>query len=146
MKYFKVIFITIVILLTSGSCQKSSHNIEKRYLIEAIEQTDIGDNMRWIVVLPGLGCTGCIQEAEAFMKDNIENGEILFVLTKISSLKILQQKIGVQIKDYTNVVVDMENKFDVRTENKIYPCIVHLKNGKRIFAQSSYSFSARVFF
>jgi|BioPla2DNA2_1021312.scaffolds.fasta_scaffold03320_12 hypothetical protein len=129
MKYFNIFFI-IVILLITGSCQKKAHKIEKNNIIKAMEQMDVGDNVSWIVILPGLGCTGCIQEAEVFMKDHINNEEILFVLTKISSLKILQQKMGIQIKDYQNVIIDAGNEFDVRTENNIYPCIVQLKTGK----------------
>jgi hypothetical protein len=77
-----------------------------------------------------LGCHGCIQEAEVFMKDNVEKPDILFVLTNISSLKILQQKIGVQIKDYPNVYVDWENAFSIPTDNSIYPCIIRIENRK----------------
>lgn len=117
-------------LTLTGSCKKSAYKMEKDNITKAIEQTKLDDNVRWMVILPGLGCNGCIQEAEAFMKEHIADGEILFVLTNISSLKILQQKIGVQIKDCPNVVIDTENEFDVKTDNSIYPCIVELRNGK----------------
>jgi len=55
---------------------------------------------------------------------------ILFVLTNISSLKILQQKIGIQIKNCPNVYIDRENIFDVHTDNSFYPCIARIENGK----------------
>ncbi len=74
---------------------------------------DITDNYQWIVILPGTGCHGCIQDGEFFMKKNIGNNKVLFILTKISSLKILQQKLGLQIKDHSNIYIDKENIFDM---------------------------------
>lgn len=87
-------------------------------------------DFQWIVILPGLGCHGCIQEAEAFMREYIGNTEILFVLTKISSLKILQQKTGIKIEKQTNIYIDREDNFSLPSNNSIYPCIIHLKDGK----------------
>lgn len=126
--YFTVII--ILILSLSVACKKNEKDIEQEHLSSAIDKIDVDNNVNWIVVLPGLGCHGCIQVAEAFMKDNIENKEILFVLTKISSLKILQQKIGVQVKEHPNVYIDREDIFAIPTDNSHYPCIIRLKNKK----------------
>ena len=42
-----------------------------------------------IVVIPNVGCGGCISESEAFLKRNTSDS-IFFVLTTISSLKALR--------------------------------------------------------
>ena len=80
--------------------------------------------------MPGLGCNGCIQEAEAFMKTHVTDKRILFVLTNLSSLKILQLKIGIKIDEHDNILVDKNGLFEITTNNRIYPCIIEMKEGK----------------
>lgn len=112
------------------SCKGGSEKVEKDFLTNTLEQLKIDQAYEWVVILPGLGCHGCIQEGEFFMKKNISNTKILFVLTNISSLKILQQKIGIKINDHHNIFVDRDNRFKLPTENAIYPCIIQVKNGE----------------
>jgi thioredoxin-related protein len=112
------------------TCQQSPEKVEKNVFENAINQININDQYQWLVILPGLGCHGCIQEAEDFMRNHIEDERILFVLTKISSLKILQQKIEVRISEHSNIFVDKENLFQLPTNNAIYPCVIQMKNGK----------------
>jgi len=125
-------FVSILLILNSG-CKQSQGKIETEIYNNAIEQIKADSKYRWIVVLPGLGCHGCIQEAEVFMKNNINDERILFVLTKISSLKILQQKTGVRIDEHSNIFVDRQNLFNIPTNNSIYPCVIHLNNGRVFF-------------
>ena len=124
--------VTALILLTLSltCCQQRTEKIEEKYLNKAIKEANVDSNYQWLVILPGLGCHGCMQEAEYFMTRYIGNEHILFVLTNISSLKILQQKIEVRIDEHTNIYVDRENLFDIHTNNRIYPCVVQLKDGK----------------
>jgi len=126
------LFVSMILI---AGCQQYSIKIEIETYNKAIEQTEIDSQYQWIVVLPGLGCNGCIQEAEAFMKNHIKDERILFVLTKISSLKILQQKIDIRIDEHTNIFVDRANLFNIPTNNKIYPCVIQLRNGK-VFTHS----------
>jgi hypothetical protein len=112
------------------SCHKSPEKVERDFLNKVIERIDAGHEYQWIVILPGLGCHGYIQKAEVFMQRYIEDRRILFVLTKISSLKILQQKTDVRIDEYPNICVDREKQFEIPTDNRIYPCVVYMKNGK----------------
>jgi hypothetical protein len=119
-------------ILTVGfiSCGQNVEKAEKKFLTNAVDQLKIDGEYEWIVVLPGLGCHGCIQEGEFFMKENISNKKILFVLTNIVSLKILQQKMDITIGDNPNIYVDRSNQFKLTTDNSIYPCIIRLKSGK----------------
>ena len=119
------ILITIVIVVSFVCCKKSEKELEKESLEIIIETVPVNDFTKWIIILPGMGCHGCIQEGEAFMKDNVNNKDILFVLTKTESLKILQNKLEIKLKEHTNIYIDSKESF-----NFIYPCIVHLENGK----------------
>ena len=48
------------------------------------------------------------------MKKHISNTKILFVLTNISSLKILQQKVGInKISNLSNVFVDRKTNSNI---------------------------------
>ncbi|WPO77897.1 hypothetical protein [Flavobacterium sp. KACC 22761] len=112
------------------SCKKSDAEIEAEYLKNSIEKLKLDQNVKWIVILPGLGCHGCIQEGEVFMQNYIDNKNIVFVLTKIESLKILQKKTGVNLKEHSNIYIDRNAEFNVPTDNSIYPCIVEIKEGE----------------
>jgi hypothetical protein len=129
-KLLFLLWIVLSLLSATSSCKKSGKAVEAENLTTAIYKAKVDYDIQWIVLLPGLGCHGCIQEGEAFMRDHIENTGILFVLTKISSLKILQQKIGIKIEEHPNVYIDRENIFNIPTDNSIYPCIIRMKNGK----------------
>jgi hypothetical protein len=128
MKFLSIILIGVALI--SYSCNKKvEKDLESDYLTSFLKDTPLRENTEWVVILPGLGCHGCIQEAELFMKNNIGNKNILFILTSVESLKILETKTGVKIKDQTNVYLDKDNSFNIGTSNAIYPCIVQLDNG-----------------
>jgi hypothetical protein len=127
-KYIYLFVITFFIFSTFNSCKKSEKEIEHNYFKNAISKIRVDNTFKWIVILPGLGCDGCIQEGEAFMKKNIEKKQVLFILTNISSLKILEQKIGIRLKEHPNIYIDRNNKFCLPTQNSIYPCIIQINN------------------
>lgn len=113
------------------SCKEDAAKQEKAFLTHAIEKLPhVHGQYDWIVILPGLGCHGCIQDGEYFMQQNVENPKIFYVLTNLSSLKIFQQKTGITIKDHPNIYIDKENLFMVPTNNSIYPCVIQLKEGQ----------------
>ena len=131
-KKFSLYVVLITLLVSALSCKKSLKDIETDHLSNAISKVRLDQDFNWVVVLPGLGCHGCIQEGEAFVRDHVKNQQILFVLTKISSLKILQQKIGIKAKDFPNVYIDRNNFFTIPTGNSVYPCIIKMEKGKVI--------------
>ena len=77
-----------------------------------------------IIILPGTGCSGCITNAEVFLKNNYQNTDYYFILTNITSMKLLNAKIGVNLSQYTNVFIDEENTFS-SYESAIYPVRVN---------------------
>lgn len=125
----RVVIIALIVGVLLQSCTKSNAEIEKDEIQLYVDSnSDKIKGYDYMVVLPGLGCHGCIQEAEVFMQNYVANQHVLFVLTKIESLKILQQKIGVNLKDYKNILLDQNQNFNISTANSIYPCIVKLDN------------------
>jgi hypothetical protein len=132
MKNYLTNLVMILFFLSMTSCSKKQQEIEFDFLFEKVENFENKKNIKWIVVLPGLGCKGCIQEAEEFMRNNVSAKEVLFVLTKVESIKLLQQKIGINIKEHDNIYIDKSNYFDIPTDNTIYPLILELENNKMI--------------
>lgn len=126
----KAIALLISVILLA-SCKENAASSERESLTSALDALKIDTQLYdWIVVLPGLGCHGCIQDGEYFMQQNVENPKIFYVLTNLSSLKIFQQKTGITIKDHPNIFVDRENLFVVPTNNSIYPCVIQLREGE----------------
>lgn len=126
----RTIIIALAFVMSLQSCKKSNAEIEKEEIqLYANDNDEKVKDYQFMVILPGMGCQGCIQEAEVFMKNYVANKKILFVLTKIESLKLLQQKIGVKLADYNNILIDKNQNFNISTANSIYPCIVKLDNG-----------------
>lgn len=124
---FKLFIFLLSLFFTS--CNNGTYEQEHSFLSEAIKKINVSKEYDWIVILPGLGCHGCIQEGEFFMKNNIQNKKILYILTNLSSRKIFQAKTGIKLKEHENVFIDRENIFKLKTDNAIYPCIIQISNG-----------------
>lgn len=129
MRNIIVTFAFCLPMLLAG-CKENTEDIEKSFLNKTVMQLDLSTDYKWIVIIPGAGCHGCIQEGELFLKRNVNNPNILYVLTKFSSLKILQQKTGIRLKEHSNIYLDFNNLFDIPTNNTIYPCIAKLERGE----------------
>lgn len=121
-------FYVILMFLFIGCNSKSDKQDALDFYSSRIENLDINTDTEYVIVLPGLGCQGCIQEAELFMKNNISRDEYYFVLTKVESLKLLQQKTGINISEYENIYIDREMNFDLPSNNTIYPAVLKLEN------------------
>ncbi|WP_037315974.1 hypothetical protein [Salegentibacter sp. Hel_I_6] len=129
MKY-TILILAVLTLLVSTSCDKKVKDVEKDYITKIQDKSQLNETTEWLVILPGLGCHGCIKEGEVFMRDNIDNEKIFFVLTRVESLKILQHKIDINLKDHKNIYVQKEGGVNMPTNNRIYPCIVYLEKGE----------------
>lgn len=127
-----IILCCLVLAVFTTSCKQTEANKEDTVIGDGIKEIKLKPEYNWLVIMPGLGCRGCIQEGEAFMRDYIDKPNILFVLTKVQSMKILEQKIGKDLHNRQNVYIDKQGFFDIPTNNTIYPCIVQLDKGKAV--------------
>ena len=127
----KIILLPIVLIFVlSISCKKSEKELENEYILTVVDKVPMSKTTKCLIILPGLGCHGCIQEGEVFMRDNIKNTDFYFVLTKFESLKILQNKIGVKFKEHSNIYIDAKEGISIPTNNSVYPCVVYIENGE----------------
>ncbi len=122
----KIGLLVLINALFLCSCQKGQNEIEREYIATALESINFPNGVKWVVILPGLGCHGCIQEGEAFMREYINNREILFILTKVESLKILEHKIGIKLSDHSNIIIDNDEEINIPSNNSVYPCVIHI--------------------
>jgi hypothetical protein len=85
---------------------------------------------KWYVIIPGGGCGGCISAAEYFVKENCFRENMLFIFTRIESVKTLKLKLGKDILESPNVIIDADNRFELPSTNPnhIYPVFLTLKN------------------
>lgn len=60
------------------------------------------------------------------MREYVNNKEIMFVLTKVESLKILEHKIGIKLSDHSNIIIDNDEEINIPSNNSVYPCVVHI--------------------
>lgn len=127
---FQLFFLTIILLWIGIGCSDENYMKEKIQYQNVISQIAINNTIVWIVIIPGYGCQECLHYAEEFMKTNINSKHVLFVLTNISSIKELEIRLNLKVADYSNIIIDRENKYYIKSENNDYPCIIKLKNGK----------------
>ena len=103
------------------------------------KNTAIGELESWLgehdndysycVIIPGAGCEGCILNTEYFAKEYSGRSDILFIFTRIETLKLLKHKLGKDISLSDNILYDTDNRFELieKGENIIYPVVCHLK-------------------
>ncbi|MBO9203844.1 MULTISPECIES: hypothetical protein [Niastella] len=135
MKYLFAILIIALMFLGGCKTKNTDSDAEIESIENGLNKAVPGKAKTWVVILPGLGCNGCIQEGEAFMRDYVDSANVLFILTKVQSVKILQLKIGKTIVDRANVFIDHDGVFNIQTKNVVYPCIAQLKDGNIVAHQ-----------
>lgn len=107
-------------------CNSSSFKV-KEYLASA-DYLD-KDNFKYIVIIPGAGCAGCISYVEDFYTRYNKEKSIYYVFTNIVSQKILKNKVLI---NESNTFCDVENKVMdfYPADMKIYPCVLELNSGE----------------
>lgn len=145
MKYKKFLFF-LLLSIVMASCRGNNETTEE--IVEYYKKKGItfDKEVECCVILPEVGCEGCIaagvqlflDNKESFLKTQKKN---LIVFTMINSLKMLLRTLGLSSLEDFNCYLDLKNDYSVVGENSIYPLILHLKDGKITKAefQSPYS-------
>ncbi len=79
------------------------------------------------VLIPNAGCPGCLSTAESFLLGNLNSSKVKFVLFQFHSIKDLKIKLGEDVFDAGNVVLDKDGFSDLHGLNSFYPLIVYPK-------------------
>ncbi|WP_299233236.1 6-bladed beta-propeller [uncultured Bacteroides sp.] len=126
MKYYLLFILLIVFGCVSRKDEPAIRELEN-YLEKA--ETDYS----YCVIIPGAGCEGCISNSEYFAKEYSGHSDVLFIFTRIETLKLLKHKLGNQASLSKNILYDKENRFEVIEKgiNNIYPVVCYIKD-KRV--------------
>ena len=92
------------------------------------------NNYSYCVIIPGAGCEGCISNSENLVKEYSGRSDILFVFTRIETLKLLKYKLGERISSSSNIYYDIDNLFEEMDKgvNNIYPIVCFIEKDKVI--------------
>lgn len=118
-------------MLINASCKEEYKY--KKFLEERLEEK-FGQNLnsyKSILIVPSVGCSGCISGTEHFIKQNINSlSNIKIIFTNINSKKILKHNIGDSIYNDKKVFIDTNSVFAFNSSKSMYPSIVYLSDGK----------------
>lgn len=123
-------YLWVLMLFFSFSCSSKYDGDAVKELENWLSQHD--NVYSYCVVIPGAGCEGCILEGERFAREYSGRSDVLFVFTRITTLKMLKFKLGKRASEAKNILYDLENRFveiEVGKDN-IYPVVCRLENNK----------------
>jgi hypothetical protein len=127
----RIVIIISALMLMNASCKKEGDY--KNFMEETLEEKfgSSLNNYKSILIVPSVGCSGCISDTEHFIKQNINSlSNVKVIFTKINSKKILKHNIGDSIYYNKKVFVDSNNIFAYNTGKTIYPALVYLSKGE----------------
>ncbi|GMQ28181.1 hypothetical protein Aconfl_08240 [Algoriphagus confluentis] len=111
-------FLKFILLLSSLLCSLACSNVNKpqneiKKIISNCESCP--KNFKFVMLIPSLGCVGCISDAEEFLKENINNSDYLFVLEEVQSKKMLKIRLGFDFERSERVIY-INNKINFLEE------------------------------
>lgn len=85
------------------------------------------EDYSFIMVLPNVGCDGCITNGEKFFIENVkENSDHLYIFTTIKDLKIFKQSHLWAYSMEENVIIDVDNTLYQIGFYSYTPCLIEL--------------------
>lgn len=121
-----IILIICAIALGAVSCSDDFGEFESR--LEKI--TKIEDSLDKIIVIPGEGCGGCINNATYYVINNYDRlGSALIIFTGVEDQKLLRNQLGADFLNHPNVLLDSDNHFMDKEVISSYPYILSIRNG-----------------
>ena len=124
------ILVFLVVILLCG-CQ-SAYEVKIKDSIEEMLR-NISGYYEKVYIIPGMGCSGCITNAENFYKLNHNDSKALFIFTSIKSIKVLRKKFSsIDFENSGNVIIDTDCVFySYSDEESFYPHVIDL-NGLKV--------------
>ncbi len=123
---FGLLFFLVVLISCSEDYTKD------KVFLDTLSK-DFLDNKKQILIIPAHGCPGCRNQTLDFMKQNIGNQEIGFVLTTRKSLKdirlmLMSKEIDLWDKKFAPLFLDKEGQAYKAGIMDIFPILYHLEN------------------
>lgn len=123
----------VIILALNSNCTKSVREDKIEYFDSNVKRL-IGDNnlklSQGVVVIPNAGCTGCIDQAILFVKDNIDSLKgFPIVFTSVRDRKLLKLTLG-PVQNHRNIFFDNDNLLGNGLVTSNYPQFLVLDEGQ----------------
>lgn len=134
-------FLFLLIIAVSG-CHSgnTSQNIDDSTQLSVSDFTSFMknhgqsyDKTKKVLVIPGVGCTGCISEAQYFFYENKHSEDHIFIFTAINDFKMFKLEVPEILHNAENVIVDKENELMDLGYNSIYPGYLRINNNRLEF-------------
>ena len=127
----KRIFLLYVILSFSA-CKQTDPFLEQ--LQEFNNNFEVANDQTFLII-PDIGCSGCIYKAMNFLEMNLETPNVYFIFTSITSKKDIDYKLASISKQTDKVFFDYKNLFMEDGLIRLYPKIYHFSNGVKEFEE-----------
>lgn len=131
MKHLIPILIVILFSCSHNDNTSKSSNFSYKKFSHWIENQDkkLKDS---IIIIPDVGCTGCISSAQKYFHKNIDNENNLFVFTKISDLKMFKEVVNEGLWSRNNILIDSTDLVINYGIDSIYPLLIVKNNFNQI--------------
>lgn len=126
-------FISSLILAFTLGCNHSVSQKSKSSSY-SISQTDFATflsrhNTRYeahtlVVVIPNVGCGGCITQGEAYFMEHVDDSNYLFIFTMIQDMKLFRQSYIWLYSERENVIIDSKNVMSTIGFYADRPCFI----------------------
>lgn len=121
--------VLLLVIVAVCACNPSPQKL----LSESISKVlGPGTKAKVVVVIPNEGCEGCISEAELFVMENHKKFEnVIYVFTKIHSVKLLKLRLGDSVISDSRVKLDINNDINYPERTKeIYPMMIYFESNE----------------
>lgn len=132
----KILFTIILIILNVcfNACENKDENTIQAIDYYQEKNISFGKDLELCIVLPEVGCGGCIDSGVFFFKANKEafsknQKKHLIVFTAVKSKKMLLRSLEVSSLGDYNCILDEKNDYLIDGNNSIYPLVLFLKDG-----------------
>lgn len=125
------LFFCIVTCKRESVIKLSDSSEMNQYLLENyLSQFNLVNKTKCIII-PGSGCSGCIEQSYNHLIQNKDNTDILYVLTRIDDIKLVRSKLEINKMNIPeNIIFDTNNDLLQIGYTSIYPVFLLLEKGK----------------
>ncbi|WP_194776328.1 hypothetical protein [Pararhodonellum marinum] len=116
----------LAILALLISCKSPNDSFANDNLVRDILVKN--KEVKYIIFVPTVGCTGCISFAEKNLVKHQNNNKIFFVIEEVRSKKELSLKLGRNVNDFKNLLI-FESPIN-NLDNFISPKVLIDETGK----------------
>lgn len=85
-----------------------------------------------MVVIPNVGCGGCITRGEGYFVEHVGDPNYLFIFTMIPDIKLFKQSYIWQYAEQANVIIDSGNMMPAMGFYSDRPCFIEPSDGLRL--------------